>query len=138
MAQFPREHDTGPAITRLRSGSAGVPAAGPRVVHLVVSAAPPVHAIGELIGLLHDQGWDVYLVATPVAATWIDAAVLEDRTGHPVHSAQRRPDEESSLATADAVIAAPATFNLINKWAAICRRVAVRQGGPRGPPRLRP
>lgn len=93
-------------------------ATGLRVVHLIVSAAPPVQAVGELIDLLQGHRWDVYVIATPTAMTWIDATGLEDLTGHPVHSVQRRPDEISTLPPSHAVVAAPATFNLINKCAA--------------------
>jgi phosphopantothenoylcysteine synthetase/decarboxylase len=58
------------------------------------------------------------LIATPTALTWLDAAALATLTGHPVRSMPRHPDEPNPLRAADAVVAAPATFNTINKWAA--------------------
>ncbi|SCE69613.1 hypothetical protein GA0070216_101417 [Micromonospora matsumotoense] len=42
------------------------------VLHLVVCAAPPVDRIGELVDLLMADGWTVCLIATPVAASWLD------------------------------------------------------------------
>ncbi|MFI9530603.1 flavoprotein [Micromonospora rosaria] len=87
------------------------------VLHLVVCAAPPVLRIGELIGLLIEDGWTVCLIATPTAATWIDREALARQTGHPVRVEWRRPDEAEPHPPATAVAVLPATFNVINKWA---------------------
>jgi hypothetical protein len=97
------------------------PAAG-RVVYLVVCAAPPARRIEELVEALHQRRWRVCLIPTPTAAAaaggWVDAADLADRTGLPVRSQPRHPDDPKGLPTASAVLAVPATFNTINKWAA--------------------
>jgi phosphopantothenoylcysteine decarboxylase len=89
----------------------------PRVLALVVCAAPPVLRIGELIDLLQEDGWTVCLTATPTAATWIDQDALAEQTGYPVRVEWRKPDEPEPHPPATAVAVAPATFNVINKWA---------------------
>ncbi|GIJ06852.1 flavoprotein [Micromonospora andamanensis] len=88
-----------------------------RVLALVVCAAPPVLRIGELIDLLQEDGWTVCLTATPTAATWIDRKALAEQTGYPVRVEWRKPDEPEPHPPATAVAVAPATFNVINKWA---------------------
>lgn len=57
---------------------------GGRVLYLVVCAAPPARDIGELVSAAQRDGWTVCLIATPQAATWIDANGLAAQTGHPV------------------------------------------------------
>jgi hypothetical protein len=90
-----------------------------RVAYLVVCAAPPARRIGELVELLHQHQWRVCLIPTPTAAAgWIDATDLADRTGLPVRSQPRHPDDPKGLPSASAVLVVPATFNTINKWAA--------------------
>jgi phosphopantothenoylcysteine decarboxylase len=84
---------------------------------LVVCAAPPVLRIGELIGLLQEDGWTVCLTATPTAAAWIDQQALGQQTGYPVRVEWRMPGEPELHPPATAVAVAPATFNIINKWA---------------------
>ncbi|GGM21348.1 hypothetical protein GCM10011608_02520 [Micromonospora sonchi] len=88
-----------------------------RVLALVVCAAPPVLRIGELIKLLHDDGWTVCLTATPTAATWVDRQALARQTGYPVRVEWRKPGEPEPYPPATAVAVLPATFNVINKWA---------------------
>ncbi|MEN3613268.1 flavoprotein [Plantactinospora sp. ZYX-F-223] len=87
------------------------------VLYLVVCAAPPVLQIDQLIDLLMNDGWAVWVVATPTAASWIDREALAQQTGHPVRFERRKPDQPDLLPKADAVLVAPATFNTINKWA---------------------
>jgi hypothetical protein len=43
---------------------------------------------------------------------------LPDLTGHPVRGDYKRPEEPDVLPPADALVVAPAAFNMINKWAA--------------------
>lgn len=84
------------------------------VVYLVVSAAPPALQVGTLIDSLRDNGWSVCLAATPTAASWLDVDELSRQTGHPVRHDLRSVEWPH----ADVIVAAPATFNTINKWAA--------------------
>ena len=95
------------------------PPAG-RVVYLVVCAAPPARRIEELVEALHQRRWRVCLIPTPTAAAggWVDATDLAGRTGLPVRSQPRHPQEAKGLPLASLVLAVPATFNTINKWAA--------------------
>ena len=90
----------------------------PRWVYLVVSAAPPVLRIEELVIALSGEGWSVCVIATPIAASWIDLDALAAQTGCLTQVHGRSPREQESLPRADAVVVAPITFNSINKWAA--------------------
>jgi phosphopantothenoylcysteine synthetase/decarboxylase len=89
-----------------------------RVLLLIVCAAPPARAIGELVDILIESGWSVCVIATPTAASWINVDALAARTGMPVRSLPRDPDVPGSVPDAQAIVVAPATFNTINKWAA--------------------
>lgn len=89
-----------------------------RCVYVVASGAPPVVELADLIALLQKRGWTVGVILTPTAATWIDAQELATSTGCVVRSAARLPSEDDPLPKADAVLAAPLTFNSLNKWAA--------------------
>ncbi|MGH3862387.1 flavoprotein [Actinokineospora sp.] len=85
-----------------------------KVAYVVVSAAPPALHVGTLIDSLHDSGWNVCLAATPTAASWLDVGTLSRHAGNPL----RHDFRAVEWPLADAIIAAPATFNTINKWAA--------------------
>jgi phosphopantothenoylcysteine synthetase/decarboxylase len=88
-------------------------------VYLVASAAPPVLQIEKFVNPLHTEGWTVCVIATPTAASWIDLDALAATTGclTRVHARPPRQQEES-LPRAEAVVAAPVTFNSLNKWSA--------------------
>jgi phosphopantothenoylcysteine decarboxylase len=92
--------------------------AAPRVLYLVVSAAPPAQRIGELVSAIMDLGWTVCVIPTPRAAGWLDSAALAEQTGHPVRHEHRRSGDGRALPGASAVAVVPATFNTINKWSA--------------------
>lgn len=89
----------------------------PRVLALVVCAAPPVLRISALIELLQEDGWTVCLTATPTAASWINREALTRQTGHPVRAEWRKPGDPEPHPMASTVAVVPATFNVINKWA---------------------
>lgn len=89
-----------------------------RCLYLVVAAAPPVLRIEQFITALHAERWTVVVIATPTAATWADLDALAADTGCLTRVHARPPREQESLPRADAVVAAPMTFNSINKWAA--------------------
>lgn len=78
------------------------------------SSAPRVY---ELIERAKQRGWDVCSILTPSARKFVDAEKLADLTGHPVRSEYKHPDEPDILPRADAMVAFPATFNTLNKWA---------------------
>lgn len=65
------------------------------------------------------NGWTVCVIATPTAASWIDLDALTAATGCVTRVHPRPPrQQEESLPRAEAVLAAPMTFNSLNKWAA--------------------
>jgi len=88
-----------------------------RVVYVVGSAAMPVMALGELIELLIDRGWRPAVILTPTAASWVDTEQLAAHTGYPVRVHPRLPHESNPFPAPDALVAAPVTFNTLNKWA---------------------
>ena len=53
-----------------------------------------------------------------VAATWIDLGGIASATGCVARVAPRSLYEPDTLPPADALVAAPLTFNTLNKWAA--------------------
>jgi hypothetical protein len=87
------------------------------VLHLVASGAGPAGDLDPFVKTCQDQGWDVWLVATPAAASFIDGARMADLTGHPVRVDWPDPDEAPGLPPAGALAVVPATFNTINKIA---------------------
>lgn len=90
------------------------------VLYIVAGGAQPVARISVLIDAALARGWDPCLVTTPTVAAWMAAELpgLAARTGHPVRSEYKQPGEPDVLPPADAMAVVPATFNLINKWAA--------------------
>lgn len=89
-----------------------------RVVYVVGCAAPPIFDIEALLRLLQDRGWEPCLILTPTAAEWIEASHMGEIAGCPIRVRRRQPGEDDSLPPAEAVLAAPLTFNTANKWAA--------------------
>lgn len=89
-----------------------------RTLYVIGSAAPPVRQLAEACELARDYDWQPCVILTPLAASWVDVNALAAATGQPVRVQPRRPDERDPLPPADAVLAAPLTFNTLNKWAA--------------------
>ncbi|MFF7468383.1 flavoprotein [Streptomyces sp. NPDC008092] len=88
-------------------------------LYLVVCAAGVAAGVGRLIAAAQERGWEVGVIATPVAMNgFFDTAEAEGRTGRPIRSAWRRPSDPRPFPAPDAVVVAPATFNTVNKWAA--------------------
>ena len=86
------------------------------VLTVVVSGAEPASDFETLIKQALERGWTVQVIATPSALAFIDANAIEALTGTPVRSKHRSPGEPRSRVP-DAIIIAPATFNLLNQWA---------------------
>ncbi|MFE9751402.1 flavoprotein [Saccharothrix saharensis] len=84
----------------------------------MASAAPPILHLDELITMLHEDGWRACVLATPTAATWTDLNHMAARTNCLTRTVAGPPGDQEPLPRADAVVAAPMTFNSINKWAA--------------------
>jgi phosphopantothenoylcysteine synthetase/decarboxylase len=85
---------------------------------IIGASAPPVRQLDEACKLAIDYGWQPHVILTPTAAEWIDLEAIRALTAAPVRVSPRRPNEEDPFPKADAVLAAPLTFNTINKWAA--------------------
>lgn len=108
------------------SSPPGRPVSDRRVLYVIACAAPPAADVGQLVSLAQQRGWDVCVLTTPSGRRFTDTAALERQTGHPVRSEYKNPGEPDVLPDPDAVIAAPATVNTINKWAAgICDTLAL-------------
>lgn len=88
-----------------------------RVLYVIGCAAPPVQDLGAMVDLLRPSGWRTCVIPTTAAADWLDTEAMASRTGFPVRSSARRPEDPSRLPRADAALVAPATFNTINKLA---------------------
>jgi phosphopantothenoylcysteine synthetase/decarboxylase len=86
------------------------------VLSVVVSGAAPAADAGSLVKQALERGWTVQVIATPSALNFFDPAQVEALTGSPVRSRHRTPGEPRSRVP-DALVVAPATFNLINQWA---------------------
>jgi flavoprotein len=89
------------------------------VLYIVSSGAPPTHDVADLLRVVRARGWDPCLTLTPTAAAWMDARLdfLASVAGRPVRTRDRLPGEPRPFPAPDAVLAAPVTFNTLNKWA---------------------
>lgn len=88
-----------------------------RMLYLVVCGAPPANQIGQLVSLAQSAGWEIGVIATPAATTFLEIHTLEAQTGRAVRVAYRTPGESDPFPEPDAIVVAPATFNTLNKWA---------------------
>lgn len=88
-------------------------------LYVVVCAAGVASDVSKLIARARERGWDVGVIATPLALNgFFDAAAVEAQTGRRIRSAWRSPSDPRPFPAPDAVVVAPATFNTVNKWAA--------------------
>ncbi|WP_338255013.1 flavoprotein [Dictyobacter halimunensis] len=83
-----------------------------RTLALVVCAALSAGQVQDLVGLAQEDGWDVWVIATPNACSFIDQPLLTALTGHPVVVSAT----EISLPHFTAAVVVPATFNTLRKW----------------------
>lgn len=88
-----------------------------QVLYVITCGNSSAFRVYEFIELAQKNGWDVCSILTPSGHKFVDADRLAALTGHPVRSEYKHPDEPDILPPADAVVAFPATFNTINKWA---------------------
>jgi phosphopantothenoylcysteine synthetase/decarboxylase len=87
------------------------------VLYVIASGAAPARELPTLISTLTDE-WDTCVITTPEGSRFFDVSRVTKLTGHPVRSSFKDPDAPDVLPPADALAAAPATFNTVNKWAA--------------------
>jgi phosphopantothenoylcysteine synthetase/decarboxylase len=88
-----------------------------RVLYVIVCATPAAQDVGKLVRYARAKIWDTCVIATPSALKFFDQPSIETLTGHPVRTDYKHPSEPDILPPPDALIAAPASFNTINKWA---------------------
>ena len=86
------------------------------VLSVVACGAGPAEQLGTLVKQAIERGWTVQVIATPSALAFFDAAGMEALTGSPVRSVHRKPGMPRSRVP-DAIVVAPATFNVLNQWA---------------------
>jgi phosphopantothenoylcysteine synthetase/decarboxylase len=86
------------------------------VLSVVVSGAGQASDVRTLVKQALERGWTVQVIATPSALAFFDATEIETLTGSAVRSRHRSPGEPRSRVP-DAIVVAPATFNLLNQWA---------------------
>ncbi|MGK5551912.1 flavoprotein [Actinomadura kijaniata] len=89
-----------------------------KVLYVVACGASAAAELVTFVKLAQAAGWHVRVIATPAGARFLDVDRLAALTGGPVRTDFRQPHETSNgLPPADAVVAAPVTFNTVNKWA---------------------
>ncbi len=89
------------------------------VLYVIACGGRPAADLPEFITWAKTCGWDVCVIATPSGMKFLDADRLARLTGHPVRSDYKQPDDPDVLPFPPQVlVAAPATFNTVNKWAA--------------------
>lgn len=86
-----------------------------RSVTLVTCGAPLAARAPDIAAAIVAAGWDCVVVASPVGAQWVDAEAVAAITGQPLNVQQRAIDAPRTLPLPDAVVAAPLTFNTLNK-----------------------
>jgi phosphopantothenoylcysteine synthetase/decarboxylase len=87
------------------------------ILYLITCASSAAEYVPDFVKQAQEAGWDVCVIATPEGTKFINAPYLAELTGHPVRSEYKRPEDPDILPRADAVVAFPATFNTLNKWA---------------------
>src|SRR6266513_3165789 len=87
------------------------------VVYVVSCGSPAAKFVPNFIRIVQAGGWTVCAIPSPDGLKFVDVTALEELTGHPVRSEYKQPDEPDVLPPADVVVAYPATFNSLNKWA---------------------
>jgi phosphopantothenoylcysteine synthetase/decarboxylase len=88
-----------------------------RVLYILSCGSPVAHRVPELVRLAQSAHWNVCVLTTPHGRNFLDGSSLESLTGYPVRSTYKHPNDPDLLPQADALIAFPATFNTLNKWA---------------------
>lgn len=83
---------------------------------LVVTGAPLTLRALDVVRALTAAGWSVQLIGTEPATDWLDSPACA-AAGHPVRTSFRTSRGVDRQRRPDVVVACPATFNTLNKWA---------------------
>lgn len=87
------------------------------VLYAITCASSSAPLVYKFVQEAQAACWEVCSILTPQARNFVDVALLEQLTGHPVRSEYKHPDEPDILPRANALVVFPATFNTLNKWA---------------------
>lgn len=87
------------------------------MVYVIGTGAPPVRDWPVLMRLLRDRGWQPCPALSEAATEWCDLDAVGNAADVTPRTAPRAPGEPDLWPKAHAVLAAPLTFNTINKWA---------------------
>lgn len=88
-----------------------------KIVYVIGTAAPPIFDWPALFEMLRQHGWQPHPVLSPIAASWCELDPINTAAGIDARVDLRLPTESDPWPNADAVLAAPLTFNTVNKWA---------------------
>lgn len=87
------------------------------ILYVIATGAYSTRDLPEIVPQLIDRKWTCCVTLTPDALKFTAVAPLERLTGYPVRSHYKHPDEPDVHPPADAYLAAPLTFNSLNRWA---------------------
>ncbi|MGH3492069.1 MAG: flavoprotein [Sciscionella sp.] len=87
------------------------------ILYVIATGARAAGDLTAAIPRLHERGWTCCVILTPDATKFTNPATLERLTGYPVRSVYKQPDEPEVHPLPDAYLAAPLTFNSLNRWA---------------------
>jgi len=88
-----------------------------RVLYVVSCGSLVAQYVPGFVMQAQHAHWKVCVITTPHGTKFLDILSLEGLTSSPVRSHYKQPDEPDILPRADALIAFPAPFNTLNKWA---------------------
>lgn len=86
-----------------------------KILAVLVCAALSAREIQDFVRLAQQDGWDVWVIATPNAQSFINEPLLVQLTQHPVLITAPLP-LQPALPPIDAAIVVPATFQTLKKW----------------------
>jgi phosphopantothenoylcysteine synthetase/decarboxylase len=84
---------------------------------VVACGAPLAARVHEVAATAVTDGWDVTVVATQAALSWLDGEAVRKTVGRPAVTEYRGPDEPKRGGRPAVVVVCPATFNTINRMA---------------------
>jgi phosphopantothenoylcysteine synthetase/decarboxylase len=86
-----------------------------RVLYVVICGVSNAASSYDFITDVIDDGWEVCAIVTPAGSKFVDTHHLAVLTGHPVRSTFKHPKSPDVLPPGTAYVAAPASFNTVNK-----------------------
>lgn len=84
---------------------------------MIATGARATGDLPSVLPRLIDRGWTCCVTLTPDGTKFVDTTVLEKLSGFPVRSTYQQVDDPDVHPMADCFLAAPVTFNSLNRWA---------------------